>query len=195
MRGDRGLQGRLRQPFASGPVGSVAGQIAKIKGAHVVGIAGGADKCRYVVKELGFDACVDHRSPNFAVELAGACPNGIDVDFENVGSAVLDAIWPLLNDFARIPVCGLIAEYNESEGKPGPSWRNILTRRLKVMGFNVTDHRDREPAFLHDASEWMRAGLIKHRAHVVEGLENAPNALADLLRGRNFGKVVVRLSG
>jgi hypothetical protein len=178
---------------ASGPVGSVAGQIAKIKGARVVGIAGGAEKCRYVVEELGFDACVDHRTPNLPAALAEACPDGIDVDFENVGGPVLDAVWPLLNNFARIPLCGLITEYNDSEARPGPDLRNVLTRRIKVLGFNIVDHRDRVPDFLRDVSEWMRGGRIKHREHIVDGLDNAPDALVVLLSGRNFGKVAVRL--
>jgi NADPH-dependent curcumin reductase CurA len=178
---------------ASGPVGSLAGQIAKIKGARVVGIAGGAEKCRYVLEELGFDACVDHRMPNLPAPLAEACPNGVDVNFENVGGAVLDAVWPLLNDFARIPLCGLIAEYNDNEARPGPDLKNVLTRRISLQGFNIIDHRDRVPDFLRDVSKWMREGRIKHREHVVEGLDNAPNALIDLLSGRNFGKVVIRL--
>ena len=179
---------------ASGPVGSVAGQIAKIKGARVVGIAGGPEKCRYVVEELGFTACVDHRKSTFAADLAHVCPNGVDVDFENVGGSVLDAVFPLLNDFARIALCGLITRYNDGEEMPGPDLKLILTRRIAVEPFIITDHRHRIPALLRDISEWVSEGRIKHREQVFEGLDHTPNALIDLLCGRNFGKVVVRLA-
>jgi NADPH-dependent curcumin reductase len=178
---------------ASGAVGSVAGQIAKIKGARVVGIAGGPEKCRYVVELLGFDHCVDHREPSLPAALADACPKGVDVDFENVGGAILDAVFPLLNDFARIALCGLITRYNDSYVMPGPDLKSILTRRIAISPFVVTDHRERFPNLLRDISGWVREGRIKHREHVIEGLENAPGALVDLLCGRNFGKVVIRL--
>jgi NADPH-dependent curcumin reductase CurA len=179
---------------ASGPVGSVAGQIAKIKGARVVGIAGGPEKCRYVVDELGFDACVDHRGPHLPEALAEACPQGIDVDFENVGGAVLDAIWPLLNDHARVPLCGMISGYNESGPKRGPDFMMVLKRRLKIEGFLVTERFDRFPEFLREMSQWVGNGKIKHREHIFDGLDSAPDALIALLSGRNFGKVVVRLA-
>ena len=164
---------------ASGAVGSVVGQIARIKGARAVGIAGGPDKCRYVKDELGFDDCVDHRAPDFAARLKAACPKGIDVYFENVGGAVFDAVLPLLNPFARIPVCGLIAQYNATELPPGPNrlpllMRNVLTKRLLVRGFIVTDFAARFEDFLRDVSQWVREGRIKYREDVVEGLENAP---------------------
>jgi NADPH-dependent curcumin reductase CurA len=183
---------------ASGAVGAVVGQIARIKGARAVGIAGGPDKCRYVKDELGFDDCVDHRAPDFAEKLKSACPKGIDVYFENVGGAVFDAVLPLLNVFARIPVCGLIAYYNATELPPGPNrvpqlFRAVLTKRLTIRGFIVTDFAAKYGDFLRDVSTWIKEGRIKYREDIVEGLENAPRALIGLLRGENFGKVVVRV--
>jgi len=178
---------------ASGAVGSAVGQIAKIKGCRAVGIAGGAAKCEYVVKELGFDACVDHRDAMLPKNLRAACPKGIDVDFENVGGAVLQTIWPLMNDFGRVSVCGLIAHYNDTSLAPGPSWLFLLARRLKVSGFIVSDHMARMGDFLRDMSGWMREGKIKYREDVVEGLENAPEAFLGLLKGKNFGKLIVRV--
>ncbi len=184
---------------ASGAVGSVVGQIARIKGARAVGIAGGADKCRYVADELGFDDCIDHRAPDFAARLKGACPKGIDVYFENVGGAVFDAVLPLLNPFARIPVCGLIAQYNATELPPGPNrlpllMRNVLTKRLTVRGFIVTDFAAHLDDFLRDVSQWVREGRVKYREDIVQGLENAPATLIGLLKGKNFGKQLVRVS-
>jgi NADPH-dependent curcumin reductase len=179
---------------ASGAVGSVAGQIARNKGCRIVGIAGGAPKCRYVVDELGFDACVDHRAPGLGDALARACPNSIDVYFENVGGAVQRAVWPLLNDFARVAVCGLIAQYNDAEPPPGPSLASVLTKRLTVRGFIVSDHGDRWDEFIRDVSAWVREGRIKYREDVVDGLERAPEAFIGLLQGRNFGKLLVRVA-
>jgi len=181
---------------ASGAVGSVVGQIARIKGARAVGIAGGPDKCRYVNEELGFDACIDHRAPDFAARLAAACPKGIDVYFENVGGAVFEAVFPLLNPFARIPVCGLISMYNATSLSPGPIllphlMRAVLTKRLTFRGFIVSDFFGRYGDFMRDVSSWVGEGRIKYREHVVEGLENAPRALIGLLRGENFGKLLV----
>ena len=183
---------------ASGAVGSVVGQIAKLKGARAIGIAGGPDKCRYVVDELGFDACLDHRARDFPVELKAACPQGIDVYFENVGGAVFEAVFPLLNNFARIPVCGQIATYNAAEMPVGSLrtsvlMRAILTKRLTLRGFIVFDFAARQGDFLRDVSAWMREGRIKYREDVVEGLEKAPRALIGLLRGENFGKMLVRV--
>ena len=183
---------------ASGAVGSVVGQIARIKGARAVGIAGGADKCRYVKDELGFDDCVDHRAPDFGERLRTACPKGIDVYFENVGGAVFDAVLPLLNPFARIPVCGLIAQYNATELPPGPNrlpllMRNVLTKRLLVRGFIVTDFAAVFGDFLRDVSQWIKEGRIKYREDVAEGLEIAPAAFIGLLKGKNFGKQLVRI--
>ncbi|MET0443890.1 MAG: NADP-dependent oxidoreductase [Pseudorhodoplanes sp.] len=184
---------------ASGPVGSVVGQIAKIKGLRAVGIAGGAEKCRYVKDELGFDDCLDHRAPDLAGRLAAACPNGIDIYFENVAGPVLDAVLPLLNVFARIPVCGTIATYNDTGPPPGPDklpavWRMILTKRLTVRGLLVSDFAALHEDFLRDVSAWRREGRIKVREDIVDGFENAPRALIGLLRGENFGKLLVRVT-
>jgi NADPH-dependent curcumin reductase len=182
---------------ASGAVGSAVGQIAKIKGARVIGIAGGKDKCDYVKKELGFDDCLDHRDPNLAAKLKEACPKGIDVYFENVGGAVFEAVFPLLNTFARVPVCGLIAHYNDTEAT-APKWassmmRAVLTKRLSIRGFIVSDFVARHPDFLRDMSQWVREGKVKHREFVTEGLDSAPAAFMGLLKGANFGKQLVRV--
>jgi NADPH-dependent curcumin reductase CurA len=185
---------------ASGAVGSVVGQMARIKGARAVGIAGGADKCRYVVDQLGFDACIDHRAPDFARQLAAACPAGIDVYFENVGGAVFDAVLPLLNTKARVPVCGLIANYNATELPPGPDrlgllTRTILTKRIKMQGFIIfDDYGPRYGEFFAQMSEWLKDGKIKFREDIVDGLENAPQAFSGLLEGKNFGKLVIRVA-
>jgi NADPH-dependent curcumin reductase CurA len=184
---------------ASGAVGSVVGQIAKIKGARAVGIAGGPEKCRYVKEELGFDDCVDHRAPDFAEKLKAACPKGIDVYFENVGGPVFDAVLPLLNPFARIPVCGLIAMYNATEPPPGPNrlpllMRNVLTKRLTIRGFIVTDFAAKFPDFIRDMPQWIKEGRIKYREDIAEGLENAPQTFIGLLKGKNFGKQLVRVA-
>ena len=183
---------------ASGAVGSLVGQIAKIEGCRAVGIAGGPGKCRHVVEDLGFDACVDHRSPTFAADLQAACPKGIDVYFENVGGAVWSAVWPLLNPFARVPVCGLIANYNDVAPPAGPDMtpvmmRAVLTNRLTLRGFIVSDFQDQQRDFLETVGSWLREGKIKYREDVVEGLEKAPEALIGLLKGRNFGKLLVRV--
>jgi NADPH-dependent curcumin reductase CurA len=185
---------------ASGPVGSMVGQIAKIKGLRAIGIAGGPDKCRYVKEELGFDDCLDHRAPDLAGRLAAACPDGIDIYFENVAGPVLHAVLPLLNTFARIPICGTIAYYNDVAPPPGPDrlpalWRMILTKRLTVRGLLVTDFAAMHEDFLRDVSAWLREGRIRYREDVVEGFENAPRALIGLLRGENFGKLLVRVAG
>jgi NADPH-dependent curcumin reductase CurA len=182
---------------ASGAVGSAVGQIARIKGARAVGIAGGKDKCEFVKNELGFDHCVDHRDPDLTARLKDACPKGIDVYFENVGGAVFDAVFPLLNPFARVPVCGLIAHYNDTEAKP-PKWaaslmRAILTKRLTFRGFIVSDFAARHADFLRDMSQWVREGKVKYREFVTEGLDTAPAAFMGLLKGANFGKQLVRV--
>jgi NADPH-dependent curcumin reductase len=179
---------------ASGAVGSVVGQIAKIKGCRAVGIAGGADKCRFVVETLGFDACVDHRAGGFREALAAACPAGIDIYFENVGGAVQQTVWPLLNDFARIPVCGLIAQYNATTPLPGPDMFSVLRKRLTLRGFIVSDFAARQADFLRDAGEWVRDGRLKYREDVVEGLENAPAAFLGMLQGKNFGKMLAKVA-
>jgi len=179
---------------ASGAVGSVVGQVAKIKECHAVGIAGGPDKCRFVVDELGFDACVDHRTPDFANRLESACSKGIDVYFENVGGAVQETVWPLLNDFARIPVCGLISQYNATRSTAGPDMFSVLRKRLLLRGFIVSDFAAKQADFLRDVGEWVRTGRIKYREDTVDGLENAPAAFLGLLQGKNFGKMLVRVA-
>lgn len=185
---------------ATGAVGSVVGQVAKLKGCRVVGVAGGPDKCRYAVDELGFDACIDHRQPDFAQRLAEACPSGIDIYFENVGGAVFDAVLPLLNTKARIPVCGLISQYNAESLPEGPDripllMGMILRKRLKVQGYIIfQDYGPQFPEFLQQMSEWVQTGKIRYREDVVEGLEHAPRAFIGLLEGRNFGKLVVHVA-
>jgi NADPH-dependent curcumin reductase len=182
---------------ASGAVGSAVGQIARIKGARAVGIAGGQDKCDYVRGEFGFDDCLDHRDPDLAAKLKEACPKGIDVYFENVGGPVFEAVFPLLNSFARVPVCGLIAHYNDTQSV-APKWagammRNVLTKRLTIRGFIVSDFAARHGDFLKDMSGWVREGRVKYKEFVTEGLENAPDAFMGLLKGANFGKQLVRV--
>ena len=183
---------------ASGPVGSAVGQIARIKGARAVGIAGGASKCAYVRDELGFDQVIDHRASDFAEQLAGVCPNGVDVYFENVGGAVWDAVFPLLNPFARIPVCGLIAQYNSVGPFEGPDrlpavMRDVLTKSLTIRGFIQREFAGLRAAFYHEMAGWIESGQVKYREDVVEGLENAPQALIGLLEGRNFGKLLIKV--
>ncbi|WP_316164626.1 MULTISPECIES: NADP-dependent oxidoreductase [unclassified Bradyrhizobium] len=182
---------------ASGAVGSAVGQIAKIKGARAIGIAGGKDKCDYVKNEFGFDDCLDHRDPDLAAKLKEACPKGIDVYFENVGGPVFEAVFPLFNAFARMPVCGLIAHYNDTQSV-APKWagalmRNVLTKRLTIRGFIVSDFASRHGDFLKDMSTWVRDGKVKYKEFVTEGLENAPSAFMGLLKGANFGKQLVRV--
>ncbi|WP_295393269.1 NADP-dependent oxidoreductase [uncultured Thiodictyon sp.] len=185
---------------ASGAVGSVVGQIAKHRGCHVVGIAGGAEKCRFVVDTLGFDACVDHRGADLAAQLAAACPHGIDVYFESVGGAVFDAVLPLLNTRARIPLCGLIAHYNDTDLPPGPDRLGLLTRtllikRIKMQGFIIfDDYGHRYDEFASQMRAWVQAGTVKFREDRVDGLEHAPQAFIGQLEGKNFGKLVIRVA-
>jgi NADPH-dependent curcumin reductase CurA len=184
---------------ASGAVGAVVGQIAKIQGCHVVGIAGGADKCRFVVDELGFDAGLDRRVPDFPAQLAAACPKGIDIYFENVGGAVFDAVLPLLNTHARVPVCGLISLYS---GGVSPATadrlpaltRALLVKRIRMQGFIIFDYEGRQPEFMVPMRQWLAEGKVKFREDVIDGLENAPQAFIGLLQGENFGKLVVRVA-
>jgi NADPH-dependent curcumin reductase len=182
---------------ASGPVGSMVGQIAKNRGCRVVGVAGSADKCDYVRSEFGFDACLDHHAPDFEEALAAACPGGIDVYWENVGGRVFEAVLPLLNDFARLPVCGLVAWYNATELPQGPDrtpllLRSILVKRLTVRGFIVWDL---EPGdFVNEVGAWVRERRIRYREDIRDGLENAPAAFIGLLDGENFGKLLVRVA-
>ena len=184
---------------ASGAVGSVVGQIARLEGCRVVGIAGGDDKCRYVTSELGFDACIDRRGANLPARLAAACPQGIDVYFENVGGAVFDAVLPLLNTRARVPLCGLIAHYNDVGPPPGPDRLGLLTstllaKRIRMQGFIIfDDYGARFGEFQAAMGAWLAAGKIKFREQVVDGLEYAPMAFIGMLQGENFGKLVIRV--
>ncbi len=184
---------------ATGPVGSAVGQIAKVKGARAVGIAGGPDKCRALLEEFGFDAAVDHRSPDFVDELEAAVPDGIDVYFENVGGKVADAVFPRLNKYARVPVCGLVANYNATSAPQGPDrlpgfLGQVLTRSLTIRGF-IQDEFTRSHGrdFVRDMTGWVREGQVRYREDVVDGLERAPEAFRGLLRGANFGKLLVRV--
>jgi NADPH-dependent curcumin reductase CurA len=186
---------------ASGAVGSLVGQIARLlKECRVVGIAGGAEKCRYVVDILGFDACVDRHSQDFPTQLAAACPKGIDVYFESVGGVVFDAVLPLLNVCARIPLCGLIAHYNETSLPQGPDrlgllTRTLLVRRIKMQGFIIfEDYGPRYGEFHKQMSRWLSEGQITYREDIVDGLENAPETFIGLLEGKNFGKQIVRIA-
>ncbi len=184
---------------ASGAVGSAVGQIGKIKGCRVVGIAGGQEKCEFVRQELGFDACIDHRDKDFAENLKQACTNGIDIYWENVGGKVFDAVLPLFNPFARMPVCGLIAHYNATSLPEGPNkipllMRSVLTNRLHIQGFIVWDYASQQQEFEADMSSWIRDGKVKYREDFVNGLENAPDAFIGLLEGKNFGKLVIKVS-
>lgn len=185
---------------ASGPVGATVGQIAKLKGCRVVGIAGGAEKCKHVVQNLGFDACIDHKNDTMAKQLKDACPNGIDVYFENVGGKVLYAVLPLLNPFSRVPVCGVVGWYNLPGLPDGPDMGpaiigTILRMKVKMQGFIIYDsfpvslYRD----FARDMTGWLDDGSVKYKEHMVEGLENAPEAFNQLLTGGNFGKMVVKV--
>jgi NADPH-dependent curcumin reductase len=184
---------------AAGAVGSIVGQIGKLRGAKVVGIAGGPDKCHYAVQTLRFDACIDHHRADFAAQLGAATAKGIDVYFENVGGAIFDAVLPRLNLAARVPVCGLIAHYNDSTPAAGPNkmpllMRQILTRRLQLQGFLIFDHYATGfETFLRDMTAWVAQGRMTVREDFVTGIEQAPQALIDLLAGRHFGKVVVRV--
>ncbi len=182
---------------ASGAVGSVVGQLAKIKGARAVGVAGSPEKMAFVTEELGFDACVSHRSSTLKEDLASACPNGVDVYFENVGGATLDSVLKLMNPFGRVPVCGMISQYNATSLADGPSraslMRQILTDRLLIQGFIVTDRWDRFGDFIKEVGGYIRSGELKYREDIVDGLENAPKTFIGLLKGENFGKQLIRV--
>jgi NADPH-dependent curcumin reductase CurA len=184
---------------ASGAVGSVVGQIAKIKGCRAIGIAGGADKCAFVEKELGFDAAIDYKRPDFAAALKAACPKGVDVYFENVGGAVFDAVFPLLNLHARVPICGTVSEYNviERENVPDKMPALLLAtlgKRLTIKGFVISDWFHKMPDFQREAGQWLRDGKLKYKEEFVDGLENAPRAFNAMLKAQTFGKVIVRVS-
>jgi NADPH-dependent curcumin reductase len=179
---------------ASGAVGSIVGQLAKIRGCRAVGIAGSREKCAYVVDTLGLDACVNYKTDDLVPALKQACPSGVDVYFENVGGAVFAAMLKVINRGARIPLCGLIAEYNATENPGGPNLRPLLVNRAMIKGFIVSDHYDRFPAFLAEVGPLVRDGRIKFREDIVDGLDAAPAALIGLFEGRNFGKMLVRVS-
>ncbi|MEC3954069.1 NADP-dependent oxidoreductase [Nocardia sp. CDC153] len=184
---------------ATGPVGATVGQVAKIKGARAVGIAGGPEKVALLRERFGFDAAIDHRAPDFAEQLAAATPDGIDVYFENVGGAVFDAVLPRLNQFARVPVCGLIANYNNTDLPPGPDrlpllMSAILRRSLTVRGFIVTEFWDQAAEFVPAAAQWIAEGKLAYLEDVVEGLDHAVEAFQGLLTGRNLGKLVIKVA-
>ena len=192
----------------TGAVGSLVGQLGKIKGMRVVGVAGGKDKCDFAVNELGFDACVNHYDiPDGKAmkdALAAHCPDGVDVYFENVGGKTLEGVMPLMNVWGRIPVCGMISQYNLpgmglKGGGDTPNllpwmWRMILVNRLSVRGFIIFDHYDRFGAFLEEVSGHIRDGRVKYREHVVEGIENGPQTFIDMLGGGNFGKTLIKVA-
>jgi len=186
---------------ASGPVGALVGQLARLAGARAVGIAGGPDKCRYVREELRFDAAIDHRAFDLARQLAAACPNGIDVYFENVGGAVWQAVLPLLNRFARVPVCGLVAQYNASGEAPGPNllpatMREVLSKSLTLRGFiNYEFAAEHFATFLQTVAAAIKSGEVRYREDITDGFENAPATFLGMLEGRNFGKTLIRVSG
>ncbi|MEB6377761.1 NADP-dependent oxidoreductase [Leclercia adecarboxylata] len=185
---------------ATGPVGSTVGQIGKLKGCRVVGVAGGAEKCRHATEVLGFDQCLDHHADDFAEQLKQACPQGIDIYYENVGGKVFDAVLPLLNTQARVPVCGLVSGYNATDLPPGPDrlgllMGTILKKRIRMQGFIINqDYGHRIEEFQQEMGGWVKEGKIHYREQVTDGLENAPDTLIGLLEGKNFGKVVIRVA-
>lgn len=184
---------------ATGPVGATVGQIGKLKGCRVIGVAGGAEKCRHAVEVLEFDACLDHRASDFAEQLAAACPQGIDVYFENVGGAVFDAVLPLLNTSARIPLCGLVSGYNATGLPVGPDrvpllMATLLKKRIRLQGFIISqDYGHRIDEFQRDMTQWIAQGKIHYREQITATLESAPEAFIGLLGGKNFGKVVIQV--
>jgi NADPH-dependent curcumin reductase CurA len=182
---------------ASGAVGGTVGQLAKIKGCHTVGIAGGKDKCEYVVKELGFDVCLDHHDAangRLKEQFKEATPKGVDIYFENVGGPILDMVLTRLAPYARISLCGLVSQYNATEAYGVKNFGALLTNRASVQGFIVGEHMDRWPAALAELGKYVAEGRIKYRESIAEGLENAPKAFIGMLAGKNFGKQLVKLS-
>jgi NADPH-dependent curcumin reductase CurA len=178
---------------ASGAVGGVVGQIAKLRGCRAVGIAGGRQKCDYVVNELGFDVCVDYKAGKLNDDLKAAAPKGVDCYFENVGGEILDAALRRMNPFSRIAVCGLISQYNATEPYGVKTFQSILTNRIKVQGFIVSDRMELWARALPELIGWVASGRIKYRETVAQGIENAPKAFIGLLKGENFGKQLVKL--
>jgi NADPH-dependent curcumin reductase CurA len=180
---------------AAGAVGSMVGQIAKIQGCRVVGIAGSAEKCHWLTGEAGFDAAINYKSEDVGAALDRHCPDGIDINFENVGGAIMDEVIARLNDFSRMPLCGLISSYNATGPVPGPyNFANFLMRRTLVKGFIVIDYLDRFPEGIQAMAGWLMAGKIRFETDVVCGLENAPASLERLFTGKNLGKLVVEVS-
>lgn len=185
---------------ATGPVGATVGQIGKLKGCRVVGVAGGEAKCRHAVDVLGFDVCLDHHAPDFSRRLAQACPQGIDIYYENVGGKVFDAVLPLLNTSARIPLCGLVSGYNATALPSGPDrlpllMATLLKKRIRMQGFIISqDYGHRLGEFQQEMGRWVQEGKIRYREQITDGLENAPETFIGLLTGKNFGKVVIRLA-
>src|SRR5262249_55957694 len=179
---------------AAGAVGSLVGQIGKIKGCRVVGIAGADDKCEWIVSDLGFDAAINYKTENVAAKLHEHCPNGIDIDFENVGGEIMDAVLAQINLHARIVLCGLISGYNATEPVPGPyNFANILVKRARVEGFIVMDYMNRAEEAFRDLGSWLMSGRLKYRVDEVVGLEQAPTAINGLFTGSNIGKLVVKI--
>jgi len=180
---------------AAGSVGSAAGQLAALHGARTVGLTGSDEKVRMCLDEFGFDAAINYKtSKNLAADLAAACPDGIDVYFENVGGVVLEAVLGLINRGARIPLCGLVSQYNMRPLPPGPNLIPLLTNRARIHGFLVLDHYDRFDAFVREVGSWVRSGELRYREDIVDGIDAAPQALIGLLEGKNFGKLLVRVS-
>jgi len=178
---------------ASGAVGSIVGQLARLRGCRAVGIAGGKAKCDYVVNELGFDACIDHKAGNLLQDLRAQCPKGVDVDFENVGGSVLDTLLRVMNLRSRIVLCGLIAEYNAAQPYGYTMLRSVLVNRIRMQGMIVFDWKERYGEAIAGLSAHLAAGELKYRESIVDGLDNAPRGLMALLKGENFGKQLVRL--
>ncbi|WP_020109975.1 NADP-dependent oxidoreductase [Nocardia sp. 348MFTsu5.1] len=180
---------------AAGAVGSVVGQIAKIKGCRVIGIAGGPDKCRWIVDELGFDGAIDYKSEAVGDALDRLCPDGIDMDFENVGGPIMDAVFSRLNKGGRMALCGMISGYNTEGPLAGPTdFGRVLMNRLTIRGFVVIDHLDRSADARRDLVQWITDGKITWKDHIVDGLENATDALSRLFSGAHDGKLLVRVA-
>jgi len=179
---------------ASGAVGSVVGQIAKIKGCRTVGIVGSDEKCDYIVKELGYDEAINRKTQDLPTAIKAACPDGIDVYYDNTAGPILEAVLPLLNLGARIPLVGLISQYNATEMPPGPNLMPLLVKRALIKGFLVGDYQDQYDTFIAEVSQWIQDGKIQYKEDIVEGLENAPQAFIDQLQGKNFGKLAVQVS-
>jgi NADPH-dependent curcumin reductase CurA len=179
---------------ASGAVGSVVGQLARIAGCRAVGIAGGSAKCEYVKRELGFDDCVDYKAGNLAAALKEACPNGVDVYFDNVGGEIFDTLLARMNFHSRVVVCGLISDYNATAPYAIRNWRAVLVNRIRLQGMIVFDWKERYGEALKALGGFFAQGKLKYRESVIEGLENAPKGLIALLKGENFGKQLVKLA-